>query len=251
MPTLLFALLLSLQAGPDIQTEARGPNAWRLTITAKGETDPLVVAPRLRPRAAELCGSAGYHFGRYTFSASAPLDGPGAGEPPSLTLVQDVACGPRPPQPPPPAPAPVLTEAEAGQLQPGVQALSDGYFAAVDEGRHADSFAMADRAMTGGATLEEWTARERQRRTVTGGVKTRQIGRFSWYSNPAGAPFGHYAAVDYVASHERQDECGYLVWYRPAAGAEFKLIRQEATFLSPELDAETRAALRRQHCIIL
>ena len=206
MPTLLFALLLSLQAGPDIQTEARGPGAWRLTITVKGETDPLAVAPRLQPRAAELCGAEGYHFGRYTFSASEAVEGPGAGEPPSLTLVQEVACGPRPPEPPPPAPAPMLTEADAVELQPKVQAFSDRYFAAVDEGRHADSRAMADEAMTGGATLEEWTARERQRRSVTGAPVSRQIGRFSWYTNPAGAPFGHYAAVDYVASHELQDE---------------------------------------------
>jgi len=217
----------------------------------KGETDPSVVAPRLQPRAAELCGPAGYHFGRYTFQASEAIEGPGTGDPPSLTLVQDVTCGARPPEPPPPAPAPVLTEAETRDLQPKVQALSDRYFAAVDEGRHADSFAMADEAMTVGATLEEWTAREQQRRTVTGGLRSRQIGRFTWYSNPGGAPFGHYAAVDYVASHDRQDECGYLVWYRPAAGAEFHLVRQEVTYLPPDLGADTRAALRRQHCIIL
>jgi hypothetical protein len=251
MPTLLFALLLSFQAGPDIQTEARGPNAWRLTITVKGETDPLVVAPRLQPRAAELCGSAGYHFGRYTFSASEAVDGPAAGEPPSLTLVQDVACGPRPPQPPPPAPAPALSETEAGQLQPTIQALSDRYFAAVDAERHAEAFAMADEAMTAGATLEEWTAREQQRRSVTGALRSRQIARLTWYSNPAGVPFGHYAAVDYVASHELQDECGYLIWYRPTGAVDFHLVRQELIYLSPEIDADTRAALRQQHCIIL
>ena len=251
MPTLLFALLAALQAGPDIQTESRGPGAWRLTITVEGETDPLAVAPRLRPRAAELCGPAGYHFGRYTFRADEAIEGPRAGDPPSLTLVQDVACGPPPPTPAPPPPAPLLTEADAAELQPKVQALSDRYFAAVDEGRHADSRAMADEAMTGGATLEEWTAREQQRRAVTGEPGSRQIGRFSWYTNPDGAPFGHYVAVDYVASHALQDECGYLVWYRPAAGADFRLVRQEATFLSPDLDADTRAAVRRQHCIIL
>ena len=251
MPTLLFALLLSLQASPDIQTEARGPNAWRLTITVKGERDPTVVAPRLQPRAAELCGPVGYHFGRYTFRVDEAIEGPSVGNPPSLTLVQDVACGPRPPEPPPPAPAPALSEAEAGELQPKVQALTDRYFAAVDEGRHADSRAMADEAMTGGATLEEWTAREQQRRSVTGALRSRQVARFTWYSNPAGAPFGHYAAVDYVASHELQDECGYLVWYRPTPGAEFHLVRQEVIYLSPDLDADTRTALRRQHCILL
>ncbi|HZW16880.1 MAG TPA: DUF4019 domain-containing protein [Brevundimonas sp.] len=251
MPTLLFALLLSLQAGPDIHTEAVGPGAWRLTVTVEGETDPSAVAPRLQPRAAELCGPAGYHFGRYTFSANEAVDAGGAGEPPSLTLVQDIACGPRPPEPPPPPPAPMLTEAEAADLQPKVQTLSDRYFAAVDEGRHADSMAMADEAMTAGATLEEWSAREDDRRTAIGVAGKRRIGRFTWYSNPAGAPFGHYAAVDYVASHEHQDECGYLVWYRPAAGAEFRLVRQETTFLPRDLDADTTAALRRQHCIIL
>lgn len=251
MPTLLFALLAVLQAGPDIQTEARGPGAWRLTITVKGETDPAVVAPRLQPRAAELCGSAGYHFGSYTFSADEAVEGPGAGDPPSLTLVQDVACGPPPPAPPPTPPAPVLTEADAAELQPKIQALSDRYFAAVDEGRYAEAFAMADEAMTGGATLEEWTAREQQRRAATGDRGDRQIGRLTWYSNPDGAPFGHYAAVDYVGSHALQDECGYIVWYRPTPGAAFHLVSQEVIYLPPDLDADTRAALRRQHCILL
>jgi hypothetical protein len=236
-----------------IKVEPDGPGRWRMTITATDETDPLRLADRLRPRAADLCSVQGYYFDRYTFSLKQRFpEQPGAGKPSDkLTVVQDVVCGASPAAPPEPAPAPVLSEADAEALNPQLEALTAAYFAALDQGRHADSFAMADAAMSGGATLEQWTEREKQFAASTGPVTERQIGRLTWYSNPAGAPFGHYGAVDYVASHTLQQECGYLIWYRPKVGAPFRLTRQEMTLLSPDLSPESRDALRKAHCILL
>lgn len=241
----------ALQADPRIRTEAAGPGAWRLTIMADDETDPLRLAERLRPRAAELCGAAGYQFGRYAFERLQQVaDETAEPQSDSLTLTQDVRCGPAAPEPVV-QPAPVLSEADALALNPRLTALSDAYFAALDDGRYAEAFAMADAAMTGGASLEEWTARIRAQRDRLGATTQRQIGRLTWYSNPPGAPPGHYGAVDYVASHALQDECGYLIWYRPAPDADLRLTRQEATYLPHDLDEATRATMRQAYCILL
>lgn len=252
MSLLLIALAsAALQADSRIRTEPAGPDAWRLTITADDETDPLRLAERLRPRAAELCGAAGYHFERYVFDLRQALaDATSEPQTDSLTLTQDVRCGPTAPEPELP-PAPVLSEADALALNPRLTALSDAYFAALDAGRYAEAFAMVDEEMTGGASLEDWTARNRARRDSVGATTQRQIGRLTWYSNPPGAPPGHYGAVDYVASHALQDECGYLIWHHPAPDADLRLTRQEATYLPHDLDEATRARMRQAYCILL
>lgn len=251
MSFMLFAILGALQASPQIRVEPDGPDAWRLTITAEDETNPLRLAEHLRPRAAELCGAAGYHFGRYTFDLEQTVaKGSTEVKNGALTVVQNVACGPAAPVVEPAA-APVLSEADATALNPRLTTLSDSYFNALDQGRYAEAFAMADEKMTGGVTLENWTARVRAKQKSTGATTERQIGRLTWYSNPSGAPVGHYGAVDYVASHALQDECGYLIWYRPTPDADLRLIRQEATFLPHNMDEALRAAMRQAHCIIL
>ncbi|MFK0300147.1 DUF4019 domain-containing protein [Brevundimonas sp. NPDC090276] len=251
MSLLLFALTAALQADPQIVVEADGHDAWRLTITAKDETDPLRLAERLRPRAAELCGVAGYHFGRYTFDLEQTVaKGSTEVKNGALTVVQNLTCGPAT-SVVEPAAAPVLSEADTAALNPRLTALSDSYFDALDKGRFAEAFAMVDEKMTGGATLENWTARVLAQRETIGATTERQIGRLTWYSNPSGAPAGHYGAVDYVASHALQDECGYLIWYRPTPDAHLRLIRQEATFLPHHMDEALRATMRQAHCIIL
>ncbi|MNT10539.1 hypothetical protein D3C72_1453760 [compost metagenome] len=251
MSLMLFAVLAALQASPHIKTEPDGPGAWRMTITAEDETDPLRLAERLRPRAAELCGAAGYHFGRYTFELEQTVaKGSTEVKNGALTVVQNVTCGPAAPVIEPAA-APILGEADVAALNTRLTDLVNTYFTAHDQGRYAEAFAMVAETMTGGAKLEDWEARARIQREKIGPTNERQIGRLTWYSNPPGAPPGHYGAVDYVASHALQDECGYLIWYRPTSDAELLLIRQETTLLPHDMDEALRATVRQAHCILL
>lgn len=260
MPTLVLLMLMSLQAAPQISVEPTGDHAWRMTITATDETDPLRLATRLQPKAEQLCGSLGYHFGRYTFDLAQVVRGPiSTGQtseslPDTLTLIQDVACGPAPASltdtPPSTAP-PALTEADAIALNPELEAATTAWFAALDEARYPEAFAVIDPSMTGGQSEADWTAGQQASAQRKGPVNHRQIGRLTWYSSPPGVPPGYYGAVDYVASRASEDECGYVVWYRPAPGAPLRLTRQETTSLPPDLDAATRATLRQQFCIIL
>lgn len=250
---LAFVVFLLLAAPDAVKVEPDGVGRWRMTITASDETDPLRLAERLRPGAADICGTKGFYFDHYTFTLDqqVPAHQSSAKQSDKLTLVQDVVCGALPAVPAEPLPAPALTDEEALALNYQLEALTTNYFSALDEGRYSDAFATADDAMTGGATLSDWSEQQKRFQASAGAATERRIGRLTWYSNPASAPFGHYGAVDYVASRALQDECGYLIWYRPSADAALRLIRQETTLLPHNLPAETRDTLRKAHCILL
>lgn len=250
---LAFVVFVLLGTSDVVKAEPDGVGRWRMTITASDETDPLRLAERLRPGAANLCGAKGFYFDHYTFTLDQqmPERQSSAKQSDKMTLVQDVICGPLPAVAAEPVPASPLTEAETLALNARLEALTTGYFSALDEGRYADAFVTADDAMTGGATLSDWSEQQKRFQASAGAVTERRIGRLTWYSNPPNAPFGHYGAVDYVASRALQDECGYLIWYRPSADAALRLIRQETTLLPHNLPAETRDTLRKAHCILL
>lgn len=256
MPTLLVTAVAALALwqtppAPPVQTEKLGAGHWRLTVTVEGTTDPAAAARHLAPTAAGLCGSESPLFGRYQFRGNALAPGqPATDHIDSVTLTQELTCG-EAPAPVVLQPAPVLDEAATAKLNPHIEELSARFFDAREQGRDAEAWAMALPEMTADPSLDSWIAREAQRRVQTGAPRSRQVARLTWYQNPPGADPGHYVAVDYVADWERQQECGYLIWFRPDVSTPFLLSRQELTYLPHDLDAEARAAMRRQHCIIL
>ena len=256
MPNLLFvatAMLIGFgppQSSPPVQVERLGDAGYRLTVTAEGTQDPAAAHALMRPTAEGLCGELPAQFGRYRFNADGLAPGqPGAARE-SVTLIQDLTCGEAPPSPAAPV-ATALTQAEIDALTPVILDLSGQYFTAVEQARDTEAFALTAPEMTGGATVEDWVARAAERRDLVGSYVSRHIARLTWYPNPPNSPQpGLYVAVDYVAGWSSQDECGYLIWYRPDADTPFRLTRQEQTFLPQELDEATRAAIRAQYCIL-
>lgn len=257
MPTLLLAavaaLALQSTASPDVQVEPLGEGNYRLTVTVEGTTDPAVAQRALAPRAMALCAGLPVQFGRYRFEADDLAPGqPAVDHVASVTLVQDLACGAavasldgvRPP-------APILAEAEIQRLNPQIQALTDRFFKAADEGRDAESWTLVSADMTGNNSASQWAAGEAARRAITGPLVSRQVAKLTWYQNPPSAEPGHYVAVDYVAYGQLQDACGYLVWFRPNGSTPFLLARQETTLVPHDLDDSTRQAIRQQYCIIV
>lgn len=255
MPTLLLAvaattILIQATPAPSVSVEPLEEGRFRLTVALKGEVDPRAAQAVLAPRAVELCGDQPVQFGRYEFRGAAPVEARAGADGQSVTLVQEIACGAAA-SVDAPGPARVLSEAETAAVNPRILELTQSWFAAFDEGRDADSLAMTSDAMHGGLDLGEWTAREKARRAGVGATRSRQVGRLTWYQNPTGQPPGHYVAVDYVADYERQDECGYVVWFRLDEAAPFSLVRQEITYIPRDLPADAIAAIRRQACILL
>lgn len=258
MPNLLYvaaALVAGLgqpQTLPTVQVERLGDASYRLTVTAEGTQDPAAAHALLEPAAASLCGELPARYGRYRFNANGLAPGQTGPARDSVTLIQDLTCGEDAPAASTPPAAIALTQADIDALTPAILDLSGQYFDAVEQGRDPDAFALTAPEMTGDASVEDWIARATERRSMVGAPVSRQVARLTWYPNPPNSPQpGLYVAVDYVAGWSLQDECGYLIWFRPDAETPFRLTRQEQTFLPRELDDRTRAALRAQHCIIL
>lgn len=258
MPNLLYlatAFLLGFgppQTSPSVQVERLGDGGYRLTVTAEGTQDPAEAHALLRPTADGLCGEQPAQYGHYRFDASGLAPGQTGPAQDSVTLIQDLTCGAASPAPSAPAAPIALAQSDIDALQPVILELSGQYFAAVEQGHDADAFALTAPEMTGGASVEDWIAASDQRRVGLGAVVSRQVAKLTWYPNPPNSPRpGLYVAVDYVAGWTLQDECGYLIWFRPDAQTPFRLTRQEQIFLPHDLDAATRSALRGQHCIIL
>lgn len=257
MPNLLYLATVVLaglgqpQTSPPVQIERLGDAGYRLTVTVEGAQDPAAAHALLRPTADDLCGDRSAQYGRYRFDASGPAPGQTGPARESVTLIQDLTCGEAPPAPIAPV-AITLTEADIDALTPVILDLAGQYFTAVEQARDTDAFALTAPEMTGGASAEDWSDRARERRDLVGAPVSRQIARLTWYPNPPNSPRpGLYVAVDYVAGGTLQDECGYLIWFRPDADTPFRLTRQEQTFLPHGLDDATRAALRARHCILL
>lgn len=257
MPNLVYfvaALLSGLgqpQVPPDVKVERTGEAAFRLTVTAEGTQDPRAAQALLNPAAARLCGELPARYGRYEFTADGLAPGQPGEATDSVTLIQNLTCGEPAPEPAAPAVDIALTQADIDVMTPVILDLSSQYFTAVEQGRDGDAFALTTPDMTGGS-LDDWMVAEARRREVVGPLVSRQVARLSWYPNPPDSPQpGLYVAVDYVAGWTRQDECGYLVWFRPDAETAFRLARQERTLLPHDLDAGTRSALRARYCIIL
>ena len=257
MPNLLYvatAFLLGLgqpQTSPPVQVERLGGTGYRLTVTAEETQDPAAAHALLRPTAESLCGDLPAQYGRYRFNADVPAPGQPGPAQESVTLIQDLTCGE--PLPVTAEPVPIaLTQADINALTPVVLDLTGQYFTAVEQARDTDAFALTTPEMTGGASAEDWSARAGQTRSLVGAPVSREVARLTWYPNPPDSPRpGLYVAVDYVAGRTLQDECGYLIWFRPDADTPFRLTRQEQTFLPHELDDATRSALRARHCILL
>lgn len=258
MPNLLYlasAFLLGLgqpQTSTSVQVERLGDGGYRLTVTAEGTQDPAAAHALLRPTADDLCGDQPAQYGNYRFDANGLAPGQTGPARDSVTLIQDLICGAAAAAASTPA-APIdLAQSDIDALQPVILELSGQYFRAVEQGRDADAFALTTPEMTGGASVEDWIASADQRRDDLGAIVSRQVARLTWYPNPPNSPRpGLYVAVDYVAGWTLQDECGYLIWFRPDAETPFRLTRQERTVLPHGLDDATRSTLRARHCVLL
>lgn len=256
MPNPLYlaaALLLGLtpQTAPTVGVERLGDAGYRLTVTAEGTQDPAAAQALLRPTAVGLCGALPARYGRFRFDASGLAPGQTGPARDSIILIQDLTCGESPPETAVPV-ATALTQVDVDALTPVILELTGQYFAAIEQARDMDALALTTPEMTGGASPDNWIAAASQRRDLMGAPVSRQIARLTWYPDPPNSPRpGLYVAVDYIAGWTLQDECGYLIWFRPDADTPFRLTRQEQTSLPHQLDDATRSALRARHCILL
>lgn len=240
----LLAVLGGQDAEPQVAIEPMGGDEHRITVTLTGQPEQATLSRLLGEAAASVCGARFPHYGRYHFELNEPAPGQSADLPTTFVFEQSITCADEPEQEPPQPAQSSLTEPEMAALEPQILELSTLYFDALGAGRWAEAYAMADEAMHGGQSLEEWSRGQGEAEPAS----SRDLLRVTWYQNPPDVPAGLYGAVDYTARHAVEGRCGYLIWYRAASDASFRLTRSEETLIPDTLDDATRSQIRSLHC---
>src|SRR5687768_15353709 len=202
---MILAFMLLAQAAPlpspEIATERVAENQYRLTLSVAGLSSVDQGRDLLGPAARKLCGSRPATFGAFRWQAEdrVPPES-SAREAISLRLEQDLYCGEAP------SPATNAAAAVGPDWQPtpahdqSVLGASYAYFAAKDEGRYADAYAMLSETMKQMASLDRWRDGARDFNGRAGPVRLRRVVSLTWYVNPPGAETqGVYAAADFRA----------------------------------------------------
>lgn len=126
------------------------------------------------------------------------------------------------------------------------------YFAAKDEGRYGDAYARFSPSQKSSVPFERWKADLERFYGNAGVLEGRSVRKVTWYQNPANAPAGVYAAVDFTGVFSGLAlYCGYVAWQQQMDGS-FAVAREEENSipkpamakLSPEALQRVRAEFR-------
>jgi len=234
-------------AGGDVVTERRSDGSFTLILKTKNaDRDVPALQTQLVQTATRLCKGIEPSFGHYEFVAMRRTGTPKRGAyAQRLTFWQDVRCG-KAIVAPTAAIAPVFDAAKGDDAR--VIAATQAYFAARDQGRYADVYAMLGAGLRADETETRWTEKN-AKFNADAGRGSRRVIRVTWYDNPDGAPPGLYAAADYTGDFEKlAATCGYLIWAKRPGDAGFLLTRQEEGVATKavvaKMSAEDRANLR-------
>jgi len=107
------------------------------------------------------------------------------------------------------------------------------YLAAKDGGQYAQAYAVLADINKRQLPFQGYSDQLRKFNALAGAVKDRRITTVTWTKDPAQAPLpGVYAAVDIVSGFANVDRyCGFLVLYQTPSGGDFKVMREELSFL--------------------
>lgn len=130
-----------------------------------------------------------------------------------------------------------------------VQAATN-YFAARDERRFADAYALFSASQKQVVPFEGWKTQSESFYSSAGKPEGRTIRKVTWYKNPANVQPGIYAAVDFESRFSNLAlHCGYVVWRQQMDGS-FELVREEENSIPnsimPKLTPEKLQSIRAQ-----
>jgi Protein of unknown function (DUF4019) len=219
----------------EISARALKQGGYELTLTNTSPLDERAARALIAQAAASICGSLTPVFGKYKFESREPL---GTGATPregaTFRFVQQVFCdgvsspGRAPPQ------STTISPEEERHVRDEIREATDRYFHLLDKGDIEQAYALVDKTVIG-EDKATWLAERRSFRTAAGRLKSISIVKVTVYNNPPEAPTpGLYVAADFQNAYQSAPyECGYLMWFRTAAGT-FSITRVESGFVSSE-----------------
>ena len=127
--------------------------------------------------------------------------------------------------------------------QKRVPELVTEYFADRDSGKIAEAYAFQGEDLTQNYPLDLFSAREVAFNDLAGAIRERRIVKIVWAKDPMNAESpGVYATVDFVGRFANVDRyCGYVVLHQATSSADFKIVRDDETYLSNSTAAAIEA----------
>ncbi|MTV38722.1 DUF4019 domain-containing protein [Duganella radicis] len=121
-----------------------------------------------------------------------------------------------------------------------VESLSRLYFAAKDDARYQEAYAVLTPSQHQQTPFARWSFLAQDFNAQAGKLIQRDFKKITWYRNPPQAPAGVYAAVDFSGEYANTSlYCGYLVLVEQPDGA-FLILREEQNVV----DKDTAAKLK-------
>jgi hypothetical protein len=181
-------------------------------------------------------------YGKYKFETTERLTSQGATEPEAFMFAQEVECvdgsdAPRAIR------RTEISEADRQKAGTLVHSMSSQYFAQLEAGDFAASYAMLSENMQSMSPLDSWIAENREFHNKAGRKIDGGVFRITVYVDPPDSPGpGIYIAADYEIRYEHVPfRCGYIVWFQGADSA-YRLIRQESGYLDDETSSKLTKA---------
>jgi len=226
--TLVFAV--------DISVRQLGENRYELLLTNPTSLGENEARAYIANAAAAVCKNSTAVLGKYRFEAKEPVgSGMLARDPGSFQFTQEVTCSFT-------APSssgvrhPTLTSPDEGQsIQNDIKSKSEAHFRLLAAKRYDEAYAEVS-----GPALNtdqaKWRENNQAFQTIAGEPVAISIVKITVYDNPAEAPeAGLYVAADFSNSYVSVPiYCGYLMWFRPIGGSEFKITRLENGYVTSE-----------------
>lgn len=227
-------VLTATVPAPGIYTRQTGVDRYEVAVV-----DPTLTVQRARDQVAAagaaLCKPQVAAPGAFRFESTEPVaTGEAAGGPRTFQYRQEVTCVARAPAPPPQRP-PALTPEQARAIEAQVRASTEAHFRLLAANRLDEAFAQVDARLMGQDELA-WKRARQSFQALAGAPVQLSIAKITVYDNPAEAREpGLYVAADYVNEYRNVPvHCGYLIWFRPPGGGDFRVTREETGHITAE-----------------
>lgn len=234
--SIVFCLWASLATALEISVRQLDDNSFEFTLTNSAALGEREAQAYISSAAASVCKGSTPMLGKYQFeSKQAVGSDPPAKDPGSFRFTQQVTCSVSA-QLSADVRHPILgSPDEAKAIQEDIFKRSESHFRLLAAKRFDEAYAEVSGTVLGvGAT--QWKAESQAFQAIAGELIAISIVKVTVYDNPAEAPEpGLYVAADFSNTYANVPiNCGYLVWYRPVDGGEFKITRQETGYVTNE-----------------
>jgi len=254
--SLSAAITLLSASAAEVSVRPIGSGTYELVLTNPTSLSESEARAQIAKVAASVCQGGTAIPGKWKFESKETIGGaPSSPEPNAFRFVQEVSCVAGP-QAQSAVRLPTLrNEEEARQAREEVRQKSEAYFKHIASRRVDEAIANVALARMG-VNEARWKSDKLAFQASAGEPLQIVISKTTVYDNPEGAPEqGLYVAADYSNVYRDMPiHCGYLMWFRPVGGGEFRITREEAGYVTAEQlksipGAQVTEIKRRLRCV--